>query len=75
MIWYQRTLAVPTKLAEGAIGAGKVVDETVTNTKIFFSNLTTGPEVVPVGGAVKQSIENTHVTVNTVKGVLSKIKG
>ena len=71
----ERTLAAPTKLAEGAIGAGKVVDETFTNAKIFFSNLTTGPEVVPVGGVVKQPIENTHVVENTVKGVLSKIEG
>ena len=71
----ERALAVQTKLAEGAIGAGKVADVIITNTKNVLSNLMPGPELVPVEGVLKQTIENTHVPENMMKGVLSKNKG
>ena len=71
----ERAREVPTKLANGAIGAGRVADETITNTKNVLSNLMPGPELAFAGGAVKQTATNTHAVEKTVKDMLSKIEG
>ncbi|MDS9473267.1 hypothetical protein [Sporosarcina pasteurii] len=63
----ERVKEIPNKLADKAIDAAKVVDETFTNTKTIFNPKT---EFAFDGGVVKRSADNTHVVESTMRKIL-----
>ena len=72
----ERVKEIPDQLAKQAIGAGRVMDETVTNTKTFFGNLNvkTAPAYEGVATAPYQAT-NTHFFENEITGVVKRFKG
>ena len=72
----ERVKEIPDQLAKQAIEAGRVMDETVTNTKTFFGNLNvkTAPAFEGMATAPYQAT-NTHFFENEITDVVNRFKG
>ena len=71
----ERAREVPSKLAEGAIGAGRVADETFENMRNLFGFKKPSSEFAFAGDVVEQTGTDPHFFEDSMKGMLSNIKG
>ena len=71
----ERALAAPTKLAEGAIGAGRAADEAVENMINLFGFKKPSSEFAFAGDVVEQTGMAPHFFEDSMKGMVSKIDG
>jgi hypothetical protein len=70
----ERALEVPSKLANGAIEAGRVVDKTVENLGNLFRSKNSSHEFAFAGDVGKQTTTKPRSVEDTVTNVLSNIK-